>query len=84
MIENKNAKKHEDSTGLRYARYKIPIANINALENTNPQMIPPKTKITQVIGSQCDVLFFIIWSFNYSVNINKKPQTKKSGVLKLC
>jgi hypothetical protein len=38
MAENTNAKKHADSIGLRYARYKIPIAKITAFENASPHM----------------------------------------------
>jgi hypothetical protein len=48
MAENTNAKKHADSIGLRYARYKILIAKIIAFENANPHKSAPKNKAIHV------------------------------------
>jgi hypothetical protein len=60
MAENTNAKKQEDSIGLRYARYKIPIAKINALENTYPHKNEPNIiAIHDRELTQFNILIFI-------------------------
>jgi len=42
------AKKHADSIGLRYARYKIPIAKIIPFQKANPHAIEPNSINIQV------------------------------------
>jgi hypothetical protein len=60
MTENTNAKKHADSIGLRYARYKIPIAKITAFENANPHTIEmANIAIHDRELIQFDILLFI-------------------------